>query len=162
MVFASTTGGTAQMVDAAVMGAQQADQDQAVSVLVRLARDATAQDVLDAQGLLWATPEHLGSMAGLMKDFFDRTYYTCIDRVVGRPYALMVCAGSDGQGTMRQVARICTGWRLRQMADPLLVLTHAQSADQILAPKHIAQAERERCSQLGATLAAGLAAGLYG
>lgn len=31
-----------------------------------------------------------------MKDFFDRCYYAALDRVNGRPYALLVCAGSAG------------------------------------------------------------------
>jgi hypothetical protein len=32
-----------------------------------------------------------------MKDFFDRSYYAVLDRINGRPYATMICAGSDGQ-----------------------------------------------------------------
>jgi hypothetical protein len=96
-----------------------------------------------------------------MKDFFDSTYYPVLDRINGRPYATLVCAGSDGQNAVRQIVRIATGWRLRQIAEPLIVCTHAQTPEAILAPKHIARAERDRCAELGAAMAAGLAAGIF-
>jgi hypothetical protein len=95
-----------------------------------------------------------------MKDFFDRCYYSALDRVNGRPYALLVCAGSDGTGAVRQVERICVGWRLKQAAPALIVNTRAQSPQAILAPKVIAAAELARCSEVGAALAAGLSAGI--
>jgi hypothetical protein len=56
-------------------------------------------------------------MAGIMKDFFDRTYYPVLDRINGRPYAVLICAGSDGQNAARQIERIATGWRLRAIGD---------------------------------------------
>jgi multimeric flavodoxin WrbA len=96
-----------------------------------------------------------------MKDFFDRCYYPALDRISGRPYAALVCAGSDGQNAVRQIERIVTGWRLRRVAEPLIVCTRAQTADEILAPKTIARDELDRCRQLGAALAAGLAMGAF-
>ena len=50
--------------------------------------------------------------------FFDRTYYAALDRIAGRPYAALICAGSDGQNAARQVECICTGWRLRLLSFP--------------------------------------------
>jgi multimeric flavodoxin WrbA len=100
-------------------------------------------------------------MAGRMKDFFDRTYYPALDRINGRPYAIMVCAGSDGQGAVRQITRIVTGWRLRSVAEPIIVCTHAQSPEAIHAPKRIPAADLARCRDLGAAFAAGLAAGIF-
>ena len=66
---------------------------------VRLQRaDATsADDVLAADAYLFATPENLAAMSGLMKDFFDRCYYAALDRVNGRPYAVMICAEATGK-----------------------------------------------------------------
>jgi len=96
-----------------------------------------------------------------MKDFFDRSYYPVLDRLNGRPYALLVCAGSDGTNAVRQVERIATGWRLRAIAAPVIVCTHAQAAAEILAPKRIGAADLARCEELGATLAAGLDLGIY-
>ena len=158
VVYHSMTGGTLQMAEAAVRGAQ-VELDVETTLLP--ARDAQPDDVLAADGFLFATPENLASMSGLMKDFFDRCYYAVLDRIEGRPYAIMVCAGSDGQGAIRQLERIALGWRLRPAAPPLLVITHAQSPEQILRPKAIDPADLQRCEELGAGLAAGIALGVF-
>ena len=82
--------------------------------------------------------ENLAALSGLMKDFFDRCYYPVLGRINGRPYGLMICAGSDGTNAARQAMRIATGWRLRAVAEPLIICTHAQTPEAILAPKVIA------------------------
>ena len=115
-MWCSTTGGTRRMAEAAERGAQEAlDPGDAVEVLRLHAAQAGPEDFLSADAIVLATPEHLGSMAGPMKDFLDRAYYACLDRVNGRPWALLVCAGSDGTGTIRQAERIATGLRLRKV-----------------------------------------------
>jgi hypothetical protein len=73
----------------------------------------------------------------------------------------MVCAGSDGQGAIRQIERIALGWRLKPAAPALLVITHAQTPAAILREKTIGAADLARCEELGATLAAGLELGLF-
>ena len=131
------------------------------SVLLRRAAEAGPDDLLSADGYIFACPENLASMAGVMKDFFDRSYYPVLGRIEGRPYASMICAGSDGEGAARQIARIANGWRLNAVAEPLIVCTHAQTAEAILAPKTIGHADLDRCRELGATLAAGLEMGIF-
>jgi NAD(P)H-dependent FMN reductase len=118
-------------------------------------------DVLAADGYIFAAPENLAALAGLMKDFFDRCYYPVLGRINGRPYGLLICAGSDGTNAAREAARIATGWRLRAIAEPLIVCTHAQTPEAILAPKVISANDLDRCRTLGATLAAGLALGVF-
>ena len=158
IVFHTMTGGTRQMVQAAAEGA---GSEAGVEVRVLAAAEAGPEDVLAADGLVFATPENLAAMAGVMKDFFDRTYYPALDRINGRPYATLICAGSDGENAARQIARISTGWRLRAVADPLIVCTHAQTPEAILAPKVIDAGDLARCRELGATFAAGLAMGVF-
>ena len=157
IVFHSMTGGTRQMAQAAARAAE----GEGVAVRLLEARDTTAEDVLAADGFIFATPENLAAIAGLMKDFFDRTYYAALGRIEGRVYGLMVCAGSDGSNAVRQVARIATGWRLRAVAEPIIVCTHAQTPEAILAPKVIGRDDILRCEELGATIAAGLAIGMF-
>jgi multimeric flavodoxin WrbA len=96
-----------------------------------------------------------------MKEFFDRTYYGALDRVAGRPYAVIIAAGSDGQGAVRQLQRIATGWRLKPVADPWIVITGAQTPAAILAPKQVSAADLERAAELGAAMAQGLAIGVF-
>jgi multimeric flavodoxin WrbA len=158
IVYHSMTGGTRQMAEAALRGASRED---AVHASLLRAQEAQPEHVLGADGYLFATPENLASMSGMMKDFFDRTYYAALDRVNGRPYATLVCAGSDGQGAIRQVERIALGWRLKPVAPALLVITHAQTPAAILREKTIAEPDLVRCEELGATLAAGLDLGLF-
>jgi len=158
IVFHSKTGGTYQMAQAAAKGA---DSEPDVEVNFIHAAEAGPQELLDSDGYIFATPENLAMMSGIMKDFFDRTYYTVLDRVVGRPYATLICAGSDGENAARQIGRIATGWRLKAVAEPTIVCTHAQTPDAILAPKQIGAYDLQRCEEIGATLAAGLALGIY-
>ena len=129
--------------------------------LLLLAPEAQAADLLEADGYSFGTPENLAAVAGLMKDFFDRTYYPALDRISARPYAMLICAGSDGHNAARQVERIATGWRLKAIADPLIVCTHAQTPEAILAPKVIGQDDLKRCEELGAALAAGMSIGMF-
>jgi multimeric flavodoxin WrbA len=146
------------MAEAASLGAQS---EAGVRVRLLPASDATSADVLSADGYIFAAPENLGAMAGMMKDFFDRTYYAALDLINGRPYAALICAGSDGQNAARQIARIATGWRLRPIAEPIIVCTYAQTAAAILAPKVITDDELACCTELGTTVAAGMTMGVF-
>lgn len=158
IVFHSLTGGTHQMAEAA---AESASGEPAVIVRLLAAADAGAADVLAADGYIFAAPENLAAMAGRMKDFFDRTYYPALDRINGRPYATLICAGSDGENAARQIARIATGWRLRPVAAPLIVRTNAQTPEAILAPKTIGSGDLTACREIGSALANGMAAGIF-
>ena len=158
IVYHSRTGGTEQMVQAAFRAAR-CESD--VEVRLKRAQDAGADDLLAADAYVFATPENLAAIAGLMKDFFDRSYYGVLERIAGRAYGLMVCAGSDGHNAVRQVERICTGWRLKRVAEPIIVCTHAQTPEAILAPKRIGEEDLARCEALAGGIAAGLALGIY-
>lgn len=158
IVYHSLTGGTRQMAEAARAGAAG---EAACAVRLLHAAQAGPHDVLAADGYVFATPENLAAMSGQLKDFFDRSYYGVLDQVNGRPYASLVCAGSDGSNAARQIARIATGWRLKPVAEPLIVCTHAQTPEAILAPKQIGDEDLERCRAMGEALAAGLVLGVF-
>jgi multimeric flavodoxin WrbA len=158
IVYHSMTGGTLMMAQAAAAGART---EPAMIVSLLRAADAEATDVLNAGGFIFATPENLAAMSGMMKDFFDRTYYPALDRLNGRPYATLICAGSDGRSAAQQIERIATGWRLKPVADPIIVCTHAQTAEEILRPKHIPERDLKLCEELGATLASGIALDIF-
>ena len=146
------------MAEAAREGAAN---EPAIDVRLLPAGTAEPSDVLGADGFIFATPENLAALSGPMKDFFDRTYYPVLGRIEGRPYAALVCAGSDGDNAARQIARIATGWRLRRIAEPIVVCTHAQTPDAIAAPKTVSPPDIARCRELGAAFAAGLDAGIF-
>lgn len=154
IVWHSRTGAARAMAEAAATAAGAG--------AVLLAADTVApDDLLAAQGYLFACPENLASMSGMMKEMFDRCYYPLLGQVEGRPYATMIAAGSDGEGAQRQIDRIVTGWRLRRVADPLIVNLQAQTPEAILAPKTIPDRDLARCRDMGAALAEGIAMGLF-
>ena len=67
IVYHSKTGGTRQMADAAANAARQ----EADTKLIR-AQDAGPDDLMSADGYIFAAPENLAALAGVMKDFYDR------------------------------------------------------------------------------------------
>jgi len=106
IVFHSKTGGTYQMAQAAARGAESEPD---VHIKFIHAAEAGPDELIESDGYIFATPENLAMMSGMMKDFFDRTYYPVLDRIVGRPYAMLICAGSDGGNAARQIERIAAG-----------------------------------------------------
>ena len=158
IIWHSMTGGSKALAEAAASGAANAS---GVETLLLHADDASPQTLLEADGYIFAFPENLAAISGVMKAFFDRSYYSCLGQIEGRPYALLVCAGSDGSNAVRQAERIATGWRLKRIADSLIVCTHAQTPEEILASKTISEADLSTAGELGAAMAEGLALGIF-
>ena len=158
IVWHSRTGASRQLAEEAEAGARavlrELEAEDKLRVIVRKASEATAADMLKAQAYLFCAPENLGSLSGEMKEFFDRHYYAVLDELNGRPYAVAIAAGSDGQGAVRQVERICTGWRLQAAAPAYIANTDAQTPEAILADKNLGDEPREAARTLGGTLAA--------
>lgn len=140
--------------------ADEAGRDEA-EVVLKSADQAGPEDLLTADGYIFCGPENLAAISGLMKEFFDRSYYPVLGRIEGRPYAQMICAGSDGDNAARQIARIATGWRLKEVQPPLIICTHAQTPEAILAEKTIPEDQLEKCRDIGAAMAAGLSLGVF-
>lgn len=147
IVWQSRGGGARSLVDAVIAGAREGAPDVDISDVPALG--ATVEDVLSADGLILATPEHFGYMSGALKHFFEEIYYPCLDRTRGRPYALVVKASTDGTGTVRAVQRIVAGLAWREIRPPLLVVGD------------VGEADLEGAWDLGASFAAGLAMGMY-
>jgi multimeric flavodoxin WrbA len=146
IVYHSQTGNTEKLAQAVYRGACQASETH--THLLR-AFDATLQDLLDCDGVLVGTPENFGYMSGAIKDFFDRTFYPAQDHDLNLPYALFISAGNDGTGAVRQIDRILLGYPMHKVAEPVICRGE-------VTPTHLLQ-----CEELGLTLAAGLAFGVY-
>lgn len=156
IVYHSRTGGSRQMAEAAYESAS----DEGSARLVR-AEEAEPEDLLAASGYLFCAPENLAALSGTMKEFFDRCYYPMLGQIEARPYAQMICAGSDGENAARQLARIAQGWRLKAVQEPLIICTNAQTPEAILADKVIPEEELQVCRDLGQAMAAGLVMGMF-
>ena len=152
------TGGSQSLAKACYNGARRA---QGVDVQMLNAADAGAEHMLAADGYIFVFPENLAAISGGMKSFFDRCYYPCLGALNGRPYAMIVCAGSDGRNAVAQAEQIATGWRLRQILPSVIVCTHAQTQEAILAPKTIDSADLIAAEEMGEQIAVGLQMGVY-
>jgi multimeric flavodoxin WrbA len=148
VVYHSRSGGAQAMCDAVVAGARDGAIED-VDVVVLRAVVADVDDVLAAQAVILGTPENFGAISGMFKDFLERIYHPCLERTRGFPYALFVKAGQDGQGTVLGVQRILTGLAWRAVADPVLAVG-------ALTDEHLGA-----CTELGATVAAGLSLDLW-
>jgi flavodoxin len=153
IVWHSQFGGTAQMAQAAREGAVDEGD---VEVVAKRAQDAGVDDLLACDALLVATSENFGSLSGMSKDFFERVFYPCEHAVAGKPYTVIVCAGTDGTGAMLQTDRIATGLSLRKVLPGFIWKSGVTAQPQRVPADVLAQ-----CREIGATLAAGLSAGIY-
>jgi multimeric flavodoxin WrbA len=118
-------------------------------VTLKRAGEAGLQDLIDADGIAIGTPENFGYMSGMVKDFFDRTFYAAQDKVFRKPYVVFISAGNDGRGALQAVERIALGYKFRKVYDP--VIARGELTGDVLA----------QCRELGGVLSGGCEAGIY-
>lgn len=146
IVYHSQSGSTMRLAKAVAEGAGLED---GVDIRQLRAMEAGIDDLLWCDGVIFATPENLGYMSGALKDFFDRVFYPALSASINLPYALVVCAGNDGSGAVRQLQRIVKGIPLKCIADTVIVKGEVTLDD------------LQRCRDLGQATAAGLTLGIF-
>jgi multimeric flavodoxin WrbA len=134
------------MAEAVAEGAKSIE---GVEVISKKAAEATAEDLLSADGLAIGTPENFGYMSGMIKDFFDRTYYATHEKVFRKPFVVFISAGNDGTGALRAVERIALGYKFKTVFQP--VIAKGDITEEIL----------NQCHELGATIAGGCQMQIY-
>ncbi|MGH8842353.1 MAG: flavodoxin family protein [Advenella sp.] len=122
------------------------------NVYLKRACDVTPEDMLDAGAYLFCAPENLASLSGQMKECLDRLYYPVLHRIEGRIFSVIITAGSDGEGALRQLRRICSGWRLNEQVPGIILNMRSDTEAAILAPKTLSEAQRQQAGEIGATL----------
>ncbi len=146
IVYHSQTGNTQKMAQAVAEGAKTIE---GVEVLLKKAGDVTLDDLLIADGLAIGTPENFGYMSGMVKDFFDRTFYGAVEKVFRKPFVVFISAGNDGMGALRAIERIALGYKFKTVYKP--VIAKGAITEEILS----------QCHELGATIAGGCQMGIY-
>jgi hypothetical protein len=153
VVSHSRTGTTARLRDAVLDGISDAVAAGAdVEAVARDVVETGLDDVLGARGVVFATPARFGALAGLTKDFLERIYpwfEEVPDVRPGMPWTAVAKGASDPTGAVRDLERILTGLRWRQVLPPLVV------TGEVL-PDHL-----DAARELGATLAAGVGSGVW-
>jgi multimeric flavodoxin WrbA len=146
IVYHSQTGNTKKMADAVAEGARGIE---GADVILKKAAEATLEDLLSADGLAVGTPENFGYMSGMLKDFFDRTYYKANEKVFRKPFVVFISAGNDGTGALRAIERIALGYKFKTVYKP------------VIATGAITEEVIDQCRELGATIAGGCQMGIY-
>lgn len=118
LIIANTpTANTYALREAAAQGARKSTLP--IQVLSPL--ETSSFHILNCSGIILGTTENFGYMSGVLKDFFERIYYPCLEQTQGLPVALYVRAGNDGTGTVQSVTRILTGLRWNLVQEPLVL-----------------------------------------
>ncbi len=147
LVIYHSQGGTMKLM--ANRFANGAAKEENVTVTLKKAGDATLDDLLNCSAIAIGSPEYFGTMAGMIKDFFDRTYEKAKDKTIGLPFVLFVCAGNDGRGAIGQIERLAAGYRWQKVQEHMRVV--GPPTEQNLAD----------LEELGQTLAAGIDFGIF-
>lgn len=148
----SVTGLNAALARAADAGARGVA---GCRVRRRPAHRTRVEDLAWASGYLFVAPENFGQLSGGLRLMFERCFYPLETALQGRPYALIVGCGNDGRGAVRDVDRICAGWRLRPVAEAMIWRGGADM------PAARLREGRAQARELGAALAEGLAGGIF-
>ena len=101
------------MLDAVVEGVTMAGAE----AVVRPALTCSVIEALEADGYVLGGPVNLGMMAGALKHFFDQIYYPCLDATAGRPFGLYLHGDNDAAGALRDIGKIVTGLRWKQITE---------------------------------------------
>jgi multimeric flavodoxin WrbA len=148
IIFHSQTGNTEKLARAVAQGVNETEHARAI---LKQAIDTVARDLKDCSAVVICSPEYFGYMAGAVKDFFDRTYEELKDdaTVYKKPFSVVISAGNDGSFALSHIERICKGYRLKKVQDP------------ILCKGEITEEALTRCFELGSTIAEGVNAGIF-
>ena len=148
IVYHSQSGNTRKMAEKVAEGARSMED---AAVFLKVASEATLEDLLACDGLVIGSPEYFGYMAGMVKDFFDRTYLEARGKkeIFKKPYAAFISAGNDGTGALKHIERICLGYPFKKVLAPLI------------AKGEIDGPILSQCQELGKTIAAGCREGIY-
>src|SRR6478752_9923018 len=138
---------------AAVLAGAHDDEVEGVEVVVREALEASAEDVLAADGYLLGTTANFGYMSGALKHFFDTIFLEAGGALSDdgsasaasggkKPFGLWVHGRYDTTGAVRSVLSIVGALPWTQAADVLEVMGD------------VGEEQRAAAYELGGTLAA--------
>jgi len=140
-------GGTLEIL--AKRFAKGAAKEKNITITLKKAADTRLEDLLNCNGIAIGSPEYFGTMAGMIKDFFDRTYEAAQEKTIGLPYIVFVSAGNDGRGAIAQIERIAAGYKWNKVQEAMRVVGVPTENDLVAV------------EDLGHALAAGIDFGIF-
>jgi multimeric flavodoxin WrbA len=138
IIYHSQSGNTEKMAKAVAEGAASAG----AIIVLKKAFDATADDLIDCDAVVFGTPNYFNYIAGAVKDFFDRTLFTVRGKVSGKPYATFGSYGGGKEAAINVLNSMCEG--------PLGLVKGAESVG---AQREPSSEALEQCKALGTKMA---------
>jgi len=124
IVYYSLGGNTKTAAEAVAEGCRE----KGAEVVIKIGTEADQDDLLKCDGIAIGTPDYFSYMAGGLKDFFDRTFYPTQGSVTGKPYVAFVTHGGGGKA-IASVESICSSFKFKKVADPLLIKNRPSKND---------------------------------
>jgi flavorubredoxin len=115
IIYHSQTGNTEAMAKAVAEGAMTAG----AMVTLKKAVDAGVDDLMGCDAVIFGTPNYFGYMAGMVKDFFDRVWFTVREKMGNKPYTVFGSYGGGGMPAIETVEKICDGLKMKKVCDSL-------------------------------------------
>ena len=89
--------------------------------MVKTASEAEADDLISCEAICFGTYDYFGYMAGMLKDFFDRTFYPTQGQVDDKMYGMFVTQDGRGFEASESIKEMCRSFKFNQIAEVLLV-----------------------------------------
>jgi multimeric flavodoxin WrbA len=137
IIYHSQSGNTEKMAKAVKEGAAS----QGATVTLKKAADTTADDLINCDAVIMGTPSYFGYAAGMIKDFFDRTFYTLREKVANKPYATFGSYGGGGEVAIESLNKLCDTLGLKKATESVGALREPSSE------------ALEKCKALGTKMA---------
>ena len=115
VIYHSQTGNTEAMGKAIAAAAKAAG----ATVMLKKAVDAGVDDLLNCDAVVIGTPNYFSYMAGMVKDFFDRVWFTVREKMANKPYVVFGSYGGGGLPAIESVEKICEGLGMKKICDSI-------------------------------------------
>ncbi len=115
IIYYSQSGMVQEMANAVKRGIEE---DGSFKAVFKTAEQANRDDLMSASGIAIGTPDYFDYMAGTVKDFFDRTFYSVQSKIRGSLTANMPCVffvsgGTGGMPALESLKKISSSFRFK-------------------------------------------------
>ena len=103
IVYESRTGNTEAMAKAV----QEGILSSGATVRLKKATEATMDDLLHCDAVIFGSPNNFGYMAGTIKEFIDQAYVNLGNKEASKPYTAFGCGVAGGKPVVNSIDRVC-------------------------------------------------------
>jgi multimeric flavodoxin WrbA len=143
IVYHSRTGNTEVMAKAVYEGAISSG----ATVSLKKVADATMNDLLDCESVIFGTCNNFNYMAGIMKEYFDQAWLTFGDTTANKSYSAFSSAGSGRRTALDSIDSVCNSFNERKE------FKLRKAFDGVAATRELSPEVLQLCRELGNKMA---------